>query len=90
MPGSDDVAELEAVLSESWEIALRLPDDDPSFDRLTPEQRRRAHDLGVKVQDRLTRTLSRLVLGMAHDGADLVDKDGLAPGLGPTESAENS
>lgn len=54
-----------------------LPDDDSLFAGLDPEQRRNAHSLGCRLQDRLVRVLARLVADMAADGADLVDEGGL-------------
>ncbi|HCP48249.1 MAG TPA: hypothetical protein DIU15_19575 [Deltaproteobacteria bacterium] len=83
MPSETDPGPLEQVLQETWEAALRLPDDDSSFDSLSPTERRRAHDLGVRVQDRVTRALARLVEGMARDGAELVDEAGLSAALKP-------
>ena len=68
------------ALQAAWTAAAALPDDDRAFDSLTPEERRQAHDLGVRVQDRLIRCLARLVEGMAADGADLLDERGLPPG----------
>ncbi len=67
---------LEAV----WQAVAALPDDPESFDALTPDERRRAHDLGVRAQDRLVRCLATLVEGMAADGAELIDERGLPPG----------
>jgi len=54
-----------------------LPDDDSLFAGLNPEQRRTAHSLGCRLQDRMVRVLARLVADMAEDGADLVDEGGL-------------
>jgi len=60
-----------------WQAVLRLPDSEAAFDDLDPAQRRDAHDIGVRIADRLVHTLARLVAGMAEDGADLVDERGL-------------
>lgn len=73
---SSSTSALSAALDRVWEAVLQLPDDDEAFDSLDPDARRAAHDLGVRVQDRLLRCLSQLVEGMAADGAELVD-DGL-------------
>lgn len=81
---------LEQVLQDSWETILQLPDDDAAFDRLSPSQRRQAHDLGVRCQDRLTRALARLVGGMAADGVELVDEKGLAAAMKPLESGPSN
>ena len=68
---------LHSSLEEVWQTVLGLPDDDSDFDELEPLERRAAHDLGVRIQDRLLRALSRLVEGMAADGVDLVDDKGV-------------
>ena len=68
---------LTGALDELWQAAARLPDDDEAFDALDPKQRREAHDLGCRIQDRLVRALATLAAGMAADGADLVDGRGL-------------
>ncbi len=81
---------LPAALDAAWAAMLALPDDDPSFDSLSPEQRRAAHDLGVRVQDRLVRCLARLVEGMASDGADLLDERGLPQGFATRGSSPGS
>lgn len=65
------------ALDAVWAAALTLPDDEESFRSLTPDERRAAHDLGVRVQDRVVRALSRLVEGMAEDGVELVDDRGV-------------
>ncbi len=80
MSDSSSTSGLSSGLQRVWEAARALPDDDASFDSLTPGERRAAHDLGVCVQDRVLRCLSRLVEGMARDGADLVDDGGLPRG----------
>ena len=59
---------LNDALDAAWTAVLALPDDDPAFDSQRPGQRRAAHDLGVRVQDRLLRALARLAEGMASDG----------------------
>lgn len=69
--------DLVAALEVLWTDARALPDDDDSFDSLTPEQRRAAHDLGVRVQDRVVRALARLAEGMAEDGVELADARGV-------------
>ena len=66
-----------AAMQAAWEAVLRLPDDEDSFASLDPHERRRLHDMGIRVQDRLVRTLSKLVVDMGADGADLVDSEGL-------------
>lgn len=76
---------LRAALDEVWEACLRLPTDEESYDELDPMERRAAHDLGVRVQDRLMNSLSRLVEGMARDGAELVDEAGLPEAFSPAE-----
>jgi hypothetical protein len=76
------------ALDAAWMAVAALPDDDQAFDSLDPAARRRAHDVGVRVQDRLVRCLSRLVEGMAADGAELLDERGLPPGY--RESSPNS
>ena len=68
------------ALQAVWEAVAALPDDPESFDALSPDDRRRAHDLGVRCQDRLVRCLATLVEGMAADGAELLDERGLPPG----------
>ena len=68
--------DLPEALARVREAVIRLPDDDEAFDSLDPDQRRELHDLGCAIQDRLVRTLARLVAGMAEDGADLVDGSG--------------
>ncbi len=68
---------LPAALDAVWIAAAALPDDEASFDSLDPDARRRAHDVGVRCQDRLVRVLARLVEGMAHDGVELVDERGV-------------
>ncbi|MEE2828675.1 MAG: hypothetical protein VX498_05780 [Myxococcota bacterium] len=68
---------LHSSLEEVWQTVLRLPDEDSDFDALEPMERRAAHDLGLRIQDRLLRALSRLVEGMAADGVDLVDDEGV-------------
>lgn len=72
--------DLSDALRAAWTAVAALPDDESSFDRLDPEERRRAHELGARTQDRLVRCLARLVEGMAVDGADLLDERGLPPG----------
>ena len=67
---------LSEALERVREAVDRLPDDDDSFDSLDPDRRRRLHELGCEIQDRLVTTLARLVVGMAEDGADLVDDRG--------------
>jgi hypothetical protein len=70
-PGS-----LRAAL-EAVESATRLlPESEAAF-ALSPAERRRLHDLGVRIQDRLLDALSQLVADMARDGADLLDGVGL-------------
>ncbi len=81
---------LPAALDAAWAVMLALPDDDVSFDSLSPDQRRAAHDLGVRVQDRLVRCLARLVEGMATDGADLLDERGLPQSVGARASSPSS
>ena len=86
----DNSPALLASMQGTWEAALDLPDDDAAFDSLSPEQRRDAHDLGVRVQDRLVRALARLVEGMASDGVELVDEAGLPSGYrSPDEGASS-
>jgi len=65
------------ALEATWTAARSLPDDDSWFDSLTPDERRAAHDLGIRVQDRLVRALARLVEGMADDGVELIDPRGV-------------
>jgi hypothetical protein len=77
-------------LRAAWEAVAALPDDDAAFDALDPDARRRAHDLGVRAQDRLVRCLARLVEGMARDGADLLDERGLPPGYRGAPSGPGS
>ena len=67
-------------LERVWDAVRALPDDS-SLERLDPATRRAAHDLGVRIQDRLLHTLSTLVAGMAADGADLVDDRGVPRAL---------
>ena len=69
---------LEGLLSQLSD----LPDDDSLFSNLTPQQRRDAHAMGCRLQDRLLRVLSRLVADMAQDGADLIDEGGLPRSYG--------
>jgi hypothetical protein len=64
------------ALDEVREAVDRLPDEGAAFDALDPDQRRDAHALGCRIQDRLVRALARLVAGMAADGADLIDEEG--------------
>lgn len=78
------------ALQAAWSAIADLPDDDESFDALTPEERRRAHELGARTQDRLVRCLARLVEGMATDGADLLDERGLPPGYREPASSPGS
>ncbi len=78
------------ALQAALAAAAALPDDDDAFDALDPEQRRHAHDLGVRAQDRLVRCLSRLVEGMAADGADLLDERGLPTGYRGSPSSPGS
>lgn len=54
-----------------------LPRAEQAFAALDPEQRRAAHAVGMKIQDRLVEVLARLVVDMAADGADLVDGQGV-------------
>lgn len=68
---------VQEALDSVWAAASALPDDDPSFDSLSPDERRDAHDMGVRCQDRLVRALARLVQGMASDGVELVDARGV-------------
>jgi hypothetical protein len=70
---SSSTSVLRQALDLVWEAAKALPDDDAAFDSLDPAARRSAHDVGVRVQDRVLRCLSRLVEGMAEDGVELVD-----------------
>lgn len=70
-------ARLIAALDAAWTTALALPDDEAAFDSLTPDERRAAHDLGVRVQDRIVRALARLAEGMANDGVELADDRGV-------------
>ncbi len=81
---------LRPALEAAWAAAAALPDDDPSFDSLTPHERRELHDLGVRTQDRLVRCLARLTQGMAEDGADLLDERGLPHGFGARASSASS
>lgn len=74
-------------LERVWEAVSALPDD-PSLGRLDPATRRAAHDLGVRIQDRLLHTLSTLVAGMAADGADLVDGRGVPRALSGSVSGD--
>lgn len=74
------MADLIQALESAWSAVAALPDDEAAFASLTPEERRRAHDLGVRTQDRLVRCLATLVRDMAADGADLLDDRGLPPG----------
>ena len=69
-----------------WQAVLRLPDAEADFESLAPAERREGHELGAKAQDRLVRTLARLAEGMARDGADLVDTQGLPEGFSSRES----
>lgn len=73
---------LPAALDALWDAAAVLPDDEPAFASLSPAERRAAHDVGVRVVDRLSRVLARLVEDMATDGADLVDDTGLPAAMG--------
>ena len=77
---TDSERELLQALGAVWDQCVQLPDDDEAFSKLTPDQRRNAHDLGLRCQDRLVRALSRLVVDMSTDGADLVDSAGLPQG----------
>ena len=54
-------SDLQAALEDVWQACLQLPTDSPSFEALSPDERRQAHDLGVQIQDRLLISLSRLV-----------------------------
>ena len=83
---------LKATLEDVWQACLRLPNENSSFDSLSPDERREAHDIGVRIQDRLLITLSRLVDGMASDGVELVADDGVPRALSsqPTDSAQPS
>ncbi len=74
MPDSSSTSVLSEALDRLWEAALALPDDDAAFDSLDPDARRAAHDVGVRVQDRVLRCLSRLVEGMAGDGVELLNE----------------
>jgi hypothetical protein len=81
---------LQHALEEVWQACLQLPTDPTSFEALSPEQRRQAHDLGVRVQDRLLLSLSQLVEGMATDGVELVGDDGVPLALAQSQSAPSS
>ena len=70
-------SDLQAGLEDVWQACLRLPTEDAAFDSLSPSGRREAHDIGVRIQDRLLSSLSRLVDGMTEDGIELVGEDGL-------------
>ena len=70
-------SDLQAGLDHVWQACLRLPIDDSAFDSLSPSERREAHDMGVRIQDRLLVSLSRLVDGMTADGVELVGQDGV-------------
>ena len=59
-----------------------LPGDDGLFSDLNPQQRRDAHALGCRLQDRIMGLLSRLVAELADDGADLIDEGGLPRSYG--------
>ena len=81
-PADDALTDtLQLALEEVWQACLQLPSDPSSFEALSPEQRRKAHDLGVRVQDRLLLSLSLLVEGMATDGVELVGDDGVPVAL---------
>ena len=77
-----DRPSLPAALEDVWASARRLPDDEEAFAALDPAERRRAHDLGVRCQDRLVRVLARLVQDMATDGVELVDERGVPTDYG--------
>lgn len=70
-------SDLQAALEDVWQACLQLPTDSPSFEALSPDERRQAHDLGVQIQDRLLISLSRLVEGMTTDGVELVGEGGV-------------
>lgn len=70
-------SELERSLQRVWEACLEVPQDAGSFDSLDPHARRAAHDLGVRIQDRLMASLSQLTIGMTRDGIELVGEDGV-------------
>jgi len=76
-------SDLHAGLDDVWQACLALPTDEHSFDSLDPAARRAAHDLGVRIQDRLLSTLSQLVIGMATDGVELVSDTGVPAVLDP-------
>ena len=70
-------SELERSLQRVWAACLEVPQDADSFDNLDPHARRAAHDLGVRIQDRLMASLSQLTVGMTRDGIELVGDDGV-------------
>lgn len=76
-------SDLQAGLDDVWQACLALPTDEHTFDSLDPAARRAAHDLGVRIQDRLLSTLSQLVIGMATDGVELVSDTGVPLVLNP-------
>ncbi len=97
-------SDLERSLQRVWKACLEVPQDADSFDGLDPHARRAAHDLGVRIQDRLMASLSQLTIGMTRDGIELVGDDGVplafsmpagdpaatVPGTGTTRDAENA
>lgn len=70
------------ALRDLQQQVAELPEDDVLFSDLDPQQRRDAHQLGCRLQDRVMALLARLVAEMAADGADLVDEGGLPRSYG--------
>jgi hypothetical protein len=73
---------LVAALGGLHQQVADLAADPALFSELSPQQRRDAHALGCRLQDRLLVVLSQLVAEMASDGADLVDEGGLPRSYG--------
>ena len=88
-PGKGSLeSELQRALGEVWLAVLELPQDGASFEAIDPQQRRDAHDLGVRIQDRLLGCLTQLVEGMATDGVELVDGQGVPTAFHADDSGQ--
>ncbi len=83
-------SDLQARLDDVWQACAALPTEEHAFDSLDPAARRSAHDLGVRIQDRLLSTLSQLVVGMTTDGVELVSDTGVPLALNPAAPQSSS
>ena len=83
-------SDLERSLQGVWEACKQLPEDAACFNELDPQERRAAHDLGVRIQDRLMATLAELVVGMTQDGVELVGSNGVLEAFTSAPGQENA